>query len=40
MKHNTPIYNALLKYGFLNFSLEILDYCEGEKLVLREQFFF
>jgi GIY-YIG catalytic domain/NUMOD3 motif len=27
-KYKTPIHNALLKYGFKNFSLEILEYCE------------
>jgi group I intron endonuclease len=40
MKHNTPIHNALLKYGYSNFSLEILEYCEGIDPVLREQCYF
>ena len=40
MEHNTAIHNALLKYGYSNFSLEILEYCEKEKLVLRKQFYF
>lgn len=48
-KSRTPIHNALLKYGFNNFSLEILEYCEqGVNPVLfffykkksREQYFF
>ena len=40
-KYNTPIHNALLKYGFNNFSLEILEYCEhGIDLVKREQYYF
>lgn len=40
-KSKTPIHNALLKYGFNNFSLEILEYCEeGVNPVLREQYFF
>jgi len=40
-KHKTPIHNALLKYGFENFTLEILEYCEkGVNPVTREQFFF
>jgi len=29
MNHKTAIHNALLKYGYSNFSLEILEYCEG-----------
>lgn len=37
----TPIHNALLKYGFESFSLEILEYCEeGVNPVLREQYYF
>jgi len=40
-KYNTPIHNALLKYGFNNFSLEILEYCEhGIDIVNREQYYF
>jgi len=38
--NKTPIHNALIKYGFNNFSLEILEYCkEGENLVSREQYY-
>jgi len=40
MKHNTAIHNALLKYGYSKFSLDILEYCEGVDPVLREQFYF
>lgn len=40
INHNTPIHNALLKYGYSNFTLEILEYCEGVNPVLREQFYF
>lgn len=37
----TAIHNALLKYGYENFSLEILEYCEqGVNPVLREQYYF
>lgn len=37
---NTPIHNALLKYGLQNFTLEILEYCEENKnLIKREQHF-
>jgi len=39
-KRKTAIYNALLKYGFKNFKLEILEYCaEGVNPVEREQYF-
>ena len=34
---NTIIAKALLKYGFSNFSLEILEYCEIPELLEREQ---
>lgn len=40
MKSKTPIHSALLKYGYSNFSLEILEYCEREKAVPREQYYF
>lgn len=40
MKHNTAIHNALLKYGYSNFTLDILEYCVGTNPVLREQFYF
>jgi len=33
------IYNALLKYGYCNFSLIILEYCEPEKYLKREDFY-
>lgn len=39
-KSNRPIDRALLKYGFSNFSLEILEYCDGKELLLeREQYY-
>ena len=31
---------SLIKYGYSNFSLEILEYCEPSIVVLREQHFF
>lgn len=40
LKYKTPIHNALLKYGYSNFVLEILEYCEKEEAVLREQYYF
>ena len=39
-KSKTPIHNALLKYGFENFKLEILEYCEKGDPVEREQYYF
>lgn len=33
------INKALLKYGYDNFSLEILEYCEKSVLLEREQYF-
>ncbi|KIH86259.1 GIY-YIG endonuclease (mitochondrion) [Sporothrix brasiliensis 5110] len=35
-----PIYTALLKYGYKNFSLIILEYCEVDSLILKEKYFF
>ena len=40
LKNKTPIHNALLKYGYSNFSLEILEYCTREKAIIREQYYF
>lgn len=34
-----PIAEALLKYGYLNFTLDILEYCSEDKLIEREQFY-
>jgi group I intron endonuclease len=33
------IYRALLKYGYSNFSLDIIEYCEPNKLISREQYY-
>lgn len=38
-KSNRPMERALLKYGFSNFSLEILEYCNSENLLKREQYY-
>ena len=35
--YKMPIYKALLKYGYLNFSLEILEYCDQTQCIEREQ---
>lgn len=37
LKGNSKIYNGLLKYGYNNFSLDILEYCEPNVLIEREQ---
>lgn len=34
---SSAIYSALLKYGYSNFSLDILEYCEPSLLITREQ---
>src|SRR5690242_831964 len=40
-ERRTPIHLALLKYGFENFTLEILEYCEeGVNPITREQYYF
>lgn len=40
-ENSSLIHNALLKYGFSNFNLEILEYCqEGLDPTTREQFYF
>lgn len=33
------IYKTILKHGYSNFSLDILEYCEPDKLVEREQYY-
>lgn len=36
---NSLILRALLKYGHSNFSLDILEYCEVNKVIEREQYY-
>lgn len=36
---NLLICKALFKYGYSNFSLEILEYCEKENVLAREQYY-
>jgi len=38
-KNKSMIYNALLKYGFSKFSLEIIEYCAPENCIEREQYY-
>ena len=33
------IYNALLKHGYSNFSLTIIEYCDKEKCIEREDYY-
>jgi len=33
------IYSAIIKYGLKDFSLEILEYCEPSKLLIREKYY-
>lgn len=40
LKNKTPIHLALLKHGYSSFQLEILEYCEKEETILREQHYF
>lgn len=38
-KGSSAIYNALLKHGYSEFSLDILEYCEPNVLISREQYY-
>jgi len=38
-KGNSIIYSALLKNGYSNFSLEILEYCDKDIVLEREQYY-
>lgn len=38
-RKKSNIYSALLKHGYSNFSLEILEYCEKTDVLSREQYF-
>jgi hypothetical protein len=39
VKSNRPIERALLKHGYSNFILEILEYCDINNLLKREQYY-
>jgi group I intron endonuclease len=36
---NMPIYRAIIKYGYANLKLEILEYCEKDNVLIREQYY-
>jgi group I intron endonuclease len=38
-KNKSMIYRSLVKYGYSNFKLEILEYCEPNILIEREQYY-
>lgn len=38
-KKNMVIHKAILKYGYSNFKLEILEYCAPEECIKREQYY-
>ena len=38
-KGSSAIYKTLLEYGYSNFSLDILEYCEPSVLIKREQYY-
>ena len=38
-KSKSHILRAILKYGYSNFELEILEYCDPENLIKREQYY-
>lgn len=39
-KHKSIISSSLLKHGYSNFSLDILEYCEPSLCISREQYYF
>lgn len=38
-KNNSLIYKALLKYGYANFKLDILELCDSKFIIEKEQFY-
>jgi len=38
-RSKSHICSALLKHGLTNFSLEILEYCSPDKLLIREKYY-
>jgi hypothetical protein len=40
IKNNSMIYKAILKHGYSSFKLDILEYCNSNVLIEREQYYF
>lgn len=38
-KGTSLISSAIIKYGYINFKLEILEYCDKESIITREQYY-
>jgi group I intron endonuclease len=38
-KYNMTVYKAIIKYGYSCFTLEILEYCEPNDCITREQYY-
>jgi len=38
-KESSLIYKAILKYGYSNFSLDIIEYCSSDVVIIREQYY-
>jgi group I intron endonuclease len=39
LKNNSIVYKALLKYGYSNFTLEIIEYCDKMSVIKKEQYY-
>lgn len=39
LKNTSKIYSSILKYGYENFNVEILEFCNKEQLINREQYY-
>lgn len=39
LKNTSKIYSAIIKYGYENFNVEILEFCNKEQLIIREQYY-
>lgn len=38
-KNKSAVYRSLIKHGYSNFSVEILEYCDPKNLIKREQYY-